>query len=102
MGRRPRRNHSPAFKTKVALAALKGEKTVSELATLFEIHANQVTQWKAQFLKSAHSIFESESPQAPTLDLVALHAKIGKQSLEIDFLERALNKAGLLSAKSWL
>ncbi len=50
MARRPRRNHSPAFKAKVALAALKGDKTMSELATQFDVHPNQIKQWKDQLL----------------------------------------------------
>ena len=50
MTRRPRRNHTPAFKAKVALAAVKGEKTLAELAQQFDIHPNQITQWKAQLL----------------------------------------------------
>jgi transposase-like protein len=48
MSRRARRNHTPAFKAKVALAAVRGEKTLSELAQLFDVHPNQITQWKAQ------------------------------------------------------
>ena len=71
MTRRPRRNHSPAFKAKVALAALKGEKTLTGLAQIFDVHPNQITAWKAQLLEGA----------AP-VDLKALHAKIGELTLE--------------------
>ena len=53
MSRRPRRNHTPAFKAKVALAAVKGEKTLAELAQQFDVHPNQITQWKAQLLDGA-------------------------------------------------
>jgi transposase len=53
MTKRPRRNHTPAFKAKVALAAVKGEKTLAELAQQFDIHPNQITQWKAQLLDGA-------------------------------------------------
>ena len=53
MTRRPRRNHTPAFKAKVALAAVKGDKTLAELAQQFDIHPNQITQWKAQLLDGA-------------------------------------------------
>ena len=51
MTKRPRRNHSPAFKAKVALAAIKGEKTLSELAEQFDVHPNQITTWRSQLLK---------------------------------------------------
>ena len=102
MKRRPRRNHTPAFKAKVALAAIKGEKTLAELAQQFDVHANQITQWKAQLLEGAAGVFGSEprtSPSAATVDLKSLHAKIGELTLENDFLAGALGKAGLLSAK---
>ena len=101
MTRRSRRNHTPAFKAKVALAAIKGEKTLAELAQLFDVHANQITQWKAQLLEGAAVVFghgRVEAGPAP-VDLKTLHAKIGELALENDFLEGALTKAGLLSAK---
>ena len=102
MTRRPRRNHTPAFKAKVALAAIKGEKTLAELAQQFDVHANQITQWKAQLLEGAAGVFGSEprtASSAATVDLKSLHAKIGELTLENDFLAGALGKAGLLSAK---
>ena len=101
MSRRPRRNHSPAFKAKVALEALKGEQTLAELMQKHDVHANQNTQWKSQLLERAASVFGSETESAanPPVDLKELHAKIGEKALEIDFLGRALSKAGLLSAK---
>ena len=101
MTRRPRRNHSPAFKAKVALSAIKGEKTLSELAELFDVHPNQITAWKAQVLDGAAGLFGSgaSNAEAAPVDLKALHAKIGELTLENDFLEGALSKAGLLSAK---
>ena len=100
MSKRSRRNHTPAFRAKVALATLKGDKTLSELATQFDVHPTQITQWKAQLLTRAAEIFEGgpRSTEAP-VDLKALHAKIGELALENDFLEGALSKAGLLSAK---
>ena len=100
MSRRPRRNHSVAFKAKVALAAIKGEKTLAELAEQFDIHANQITQWKNHLQEGAAGIFgEARADQAAPVDLKALHAKIGELTLENDFLEGALTKVGLLSVK---
>ena len=100
MSRRQRRNHAPVFKSKVALAAIKGDKTLAELAQLFDVHPNQITQWKAQLLEGAAGVFGSEARTgAPSVDLKSLHAKIGELTLENDFLEGALGKAGLLSAR---
>jgi transposase len=102
MSRRPRRNHTASFKAKVALAAIRGEKTLSELAEQFDVHANQITQWKSQLLEGAAGVFGSEAKAeaaTATVDVKTLHAKIGELTLENDFLEGALTKAGLLSAK---
>ena len=102
MQRRPRRNHTPAFKAKVALAAIKGDRTLAQLAEQFDVHPNQIASWKAQLEEGASDVFGSGGSGGgtpPAVDVKSLHAKIGELTLENDFLEGALNKAGLLSAK---
>jgi transposase len=102
MTKRARRNHNPAFKAKVALASIKGEKTLAELAQLHDVHPNQITAWKAQLLEGAAGVFGSgpaAKEAAPVVDVKTLHAKIGELTLENDFLSGALGKAGLLSAR---
>ena len=103
MTRRPRRNHTPAFKAKVAMAAIKGDKTIAQLAEQFDVHANQITTRKDQLQQGAADVFGpgggGSAPSAPSIDVKSLHAKIGELTLENDFLEGALIKAGLLSAK---
>jgi transposase len=102
MTRRPRRNHSPAFKAKVAWAAIKGERTLAELAQQFDVHPNQITQWRSQLLEGASGVFgaDAKAEPVPAVDVKTLHAKIGELTLENDFLAGALGKAGLLpSAK---
>ena len=101
MKKRARRNHSPAFKAKVALAAIKGDRTLAQLSEQFDVHVNQITIWKDQLLEGAADVFERAGgkPSAPLVDIKALHAKIGELTLENDFLEAALGKAGLPSAR---
>ena len=102
MTKRARRTHNPAFKAKVAVAAIKGEKTLAELAQLYDVHPNQITTWKAHLLEGAAGVFGSGSmakEAAPAVEVKTLHAKIGELTLETDFLPGALGKAGLLSAK---
>jgi transposase len=103
MTRRTRRNHTAVFKAKVAMAALKGDKTLAELAQAFDVHANQIVQWKTQLQEGAAGVFGPGSgahePNTPAPDIKVLHAKIGELTLENDFLEGALIKAGMLSAK---
>jgi transposase len=100
MSKRTRRNHGSAFKAKVALAALRGENTLSELAQQFDIHANQVVEWKKQLQERVAEVFEGKAGEKVAVpDLKELHAKIGQLTLENDFLESALTKAGLLSAR---
>jgi transposase-like protein len=85
----------------VALAAVKGDRTIAQLAEHFDVHPNQITIWKSQLEASASEIFGPGGgrPATPAVDVKSLHAKIGELTLENDFLEAALTKAGWLSAK---
>ena len=85
MQRRPRRNHTPAFKAKVALAAIMGDRTLAQLAEQFDVHPNQITTWKAQLEGGASDVFGSGTGAAqPAIDVKSLHAKIGELTLEND------------------
>ena len=99
--KRTRRNHSAVFKAKVALAALKGDKTLAELAEQFEIHANQITQWKSQLQERASEVFATAAERSVSTgpDVKELHAKIGQLAMENDFLAIALGRIGDASAK---
>ena len=97
MTKRTRRNHTPAFKAKVALAAIKGDKTLAELAQQFDVHPGQITTWRTQLLEGAQGPAADGGP--PPVDLKDLHAKIGQLTLENDFLSGALTTAGLMSAR---
>jgi len=92
--RRKRRNHLPGFKAKVALAAIKGDKTLAELSEQFDLHQNQIQDWKKQLLEHAATVFGSsqESKAADESHLKELHAKIGELALENDFLAKALSR----------
>jgi transposase len=94
MTKRTRRNHAPAFKAKVALTAIKGEKTLADLAQFFDVHPNQIPTWKTQQLDGAAAVFGSGVAvgDAAPVDLRALHAKIGELALENDFLSGALSR----------
>ncbi|WXK24327.1 transposase (plasmid) [Mycetohabitans endofungorum] len=101
MTKRTRGTHSATFKAKVALAAVKGERMLAELAQQFDVHPNQITQWKRQLQERAAEVFGTAGTfsSEPPVELKAPHAKIGQLALENDFLEGALTQAGLLSAK---
>ncbi len=81
------------------MAAVKGEKTLAELVEQFRVHPTQITEWKQQLLARAADVFGGTKPTSDTTDLKVLHAKIGQLALENDFLEGAVIKAGLMSAK---
>lgn len=85
----------------MALAALKGDRTIAQLAERFDVHPNQITAWKSQLEGNASEVFGpgGGAPAIPTIDVKSLHAKIGELTLENDFLEGALTNGGLLSAK---
>ena len=84
--RRPRRNHSAAFKAKVALEAVRGELPLAELAEKYDVHATQIAQWKNDLVKAAETVFDGKRPGKPDIDVQRLHAKIGELALADDFL----------------
>lgn len=92
--RRKRRNHSSSFKAKVAMAALKGDKTLAELAEQFDVHPNQITEWKRQLMENADQLFGRSERQSEESEhkIKELHAKIGQLTMERDFLERGLER----------
>lgn len=98
MPRRPRRNHSPVFKAKVALEALKGERTTIEIAERFDVHPNVITKWRRQLLEGAAEVF-GEGGKEDGPDVAKLHAKIGELTMENDFLSGALGRESGTSVK---
>ena len=99
MSKRPRRNHAPAFKAKVALEALKDEQTLLELSERYQVHPNQIAEWKKQLLEHAPDIFSKDRKADQGPNVKDLHAKIGQLSMENDFLSSALGRIGDASAK---
>jgi len=101
--KRKRRTHKPEFKAKVALTAIQGDLTMAELVKKFDVHPNQITEWKKQLLGGAHDVFgggvrkTEESEEA----IQELHAKIGQLTMENDFLERGLERIHGPRGKKW-
>ena len=98
MAKRPRRNHGSVFKAKVALEAVRGEQTLTELAERFQVHPDLIVDWKKQLLERAAEVFEKgKTDKDPGVK--ELHAKIGQLTMENDFLSVALGRIGDPSAK---
>ena len=92
--RRKRRNHSSNFKAKVAVAALKGDKTLAELAEQFDVHPNQITDWKRQLLEHADELFSrgDKASEDSEHKIKELHAKIGQLTMEREFFSSGLER----------
>ena len=103
MMKRKRRTHSPEFKSKVALAAIKGDLTMAEMVKKYDVHANQITEWKKQLLSGAPDVFGKGARKAEGAEeaVQALHAKIGQLTMENDFLERGLERIHGPRGKKW-
>ena len=92
--KRKRRNHSASFKSKVALAAIRGDKTLAELSEQFDVHQNQIQDWRRKLLDQADQVFGrgGASPYESEHKVKELHAKIGQLTMERDFLEQGLER----------
>ena len=101
--RRQRRTHKPEFKAKVALAAVQGDLTIAELVKKYDVHPNQITDWKKQLLGSAADVFARSIGKAESTGeaIQELHAKIGQLTMENDFLERGLERIHGPRGKKW-
>ena len=99
MAKRPRRNHGAVFKAKVALEAIKEDQTLVELAERFQVHPNQIAEWKKILLEKASDVFDKGKSSGKEPDIKELHAKIGQLAMENDFLAGALGRVGEPSAK---
>ncbi|MGB9494411.1 MAG: IS3 family transposase [Azonexus sp.] len=102
MTKRTRRNHSPTFKAQVAIAALKGEKTLAELAQHFDVHPNQITDWKTQLQEKSSQVFGNAPAKSADPDIKTMQAKIGQLSLENDFLGRCAHQGGTAERKKMI
>src|ERR1700675_3844503 len=105
MNRRPRRNHTPAFKAKVALAAIKGDRTLAQLAEQFDVHPNQITSWKAQLEDGAADVFGpggGNGAAQPAVDMKSLHAKIGELARGKRFFRGSAQQGGIAERKAMI
>lgn len=94
-----RRKFDSAFKTKVVLEALRERDTLSGLAVKYDLHPNQISQWKQEFLENSTQVFEQKRPSSgavPEVDVSKLYAKIGELQMERDFLKKSLTRLGIL------
>ncbi len=101
MSKRKRRHYDANFKIRVVLATLQDGKTLAELASEFDVHPNQIRNWKTEFLEKASEVFSGNKADQDTLRSLkeerdTLHQRIGQQSMEIDFLKKSLKKLNLL------
>ena len=96
---KPRRKFTSEFKSKVALEALKERYSLSELSQRFELHPNQISQWKQEFLEKSKDVFDKKTPkvQEQQVDINELYAKIGKLEVERDYLKKNLKKLEVLT-----
>jgi len=94
MTRRKRRNHTASFKAKVALAAVRGDRTLAELAEQFDVHSNQIQDWKKRLLDGAEDVFGGNAVEAQHTEreIEKLHSKIGQLTMENDFLSKFLGR----------
>jgi transposase-like protein len=92
--KRKRRNHSASFKAKVAVAAIRGDKTLAELSEQFDVHQNQIQDWRRKLLDKADQVFDRGGSSATESEhkVKELHAKIGQLTMERDFLEQGLER----------
>ncbi|MGH7234658.1 MAG: transposase [Candidatus Saccharimonadales bacterium] len=97
--KKTRRKFEGAFKAQVAIEALKERETLSELALKYDLHPNQISQWKQEFVEKSASVFENKSTfvsDKEAVDATELYAKIGELQMERDFLKKSLRKLGIL------